>query len=208
LGTLDLASKKFPDNFVAEFFTSLAYSRMKDFTNAVNHLTAAEVIARATDTNRLSHLFYFQLGAAYERCQKIEEAEANFRKCLKMDPNFAEGLNYLGYMWAERGEHLEEAREMIEKAVKLEPKNAAYLDSLGWVFYKLGKPREALAPLLKSIEHSEEPDATLFDHLGDVYAALHESQKAREAWRKSIAIEPNAKIQKKLGENSSPDRAN
>ena len=41
---LDVAGKKFQDNFVAEFFTSLAYSRMKDFTNAVNHLTAAEVI--------------------------------------------------------------------------------------------------------------------------------------------------------------------
>lgn len=206
LRTLELAGKKFQDNFVAEFFTSLAYSRMKDFTNAVNHLTAAEVIARATDTNRLSHLFYFQLGAAYERCQKIEEAEANFRKCLKMEPNFAEGLNYLGYMWAERGEHLEEARKIIEKAVKLEPKNAAYLDSLGWVFYKLGKPEEALGLLLKSIEQSEEPDATLFDHLGDVYAAMHESEKAREAWRKSLAIEPNAKIKKKLGENSSANR--
>jgi tetratricopeptide (TPR) repeat protein len=206
LRTLDIASKKFPDNFVAEFFTSLAYSRMKDFTNAVKHLTAAEVIASATDTNRLSHLFYFQLGAAYERCQKIEEAEANFHKCLKIKPDFAEALNYLGYMWAERGEHLEEARKMIEKAVKLEPKNAAYLDSLGWVFYKLGKPQEALGPLLQSIQQSEEPDATLFDHLGDVYAALHESEKAREAWRKSLAIEPSAKIQKKLGENASANR--
>jgi len=206
LRTLDDAQKRFQDNFVAEFFSSMAYSRMKDYTNAVKHLTAAEVIARATDTNRLNHLFYFQLGAAYERCQKFEEAEKNFRKCLSIEPDFAEALNYLGYMWAERGENLDEARNMIEKAVKLEPKNAAYLDSLGWVLFKLGKPQEAVGHLLKSIEYSEEPDATLLDHLGDIYAALRQSDKAKEAWRKSLAIEPNTKIQKKLGESPAPER--
>ena len=206
LRTLDQAQRRFQDNFVAEFFSSMAYSRMKDYTNAVKHLTAAEVIARATDTNRLNHLFYFQLGAAYERCHKIEEAEKNFRKCLSMEPEFAEALNYLGYMWAERGENLDEARQMIEKAVKLEPKNAAYLDSLGWVLFKLGKPQEAVGHLLKSIEFSEEPDATLLDHLGDIYAALHQSDKAKEAWRKSLTLEPNPKIQKKLGESPALER--
>src|SRR2546423_9628622 len=102
-------------------------------------------------------------------------------------------------MWADRGVKLPEAREMIEKAVKKEPKNAAFLDSLGWVLYKLDKPKEALPYLLKSLENSKEPDATLYDHLGDIYSALQQVDKARDAWRKSISIEPNAQIQKKLG---------
>ena len=206
LRTLESATKKFQDNFVSEFFTSLAYGRMKDYTNSLKHLTTAEVIARATDTNRLTHVFYFQLGAAYERCQKFDEAEKNFRKCLSIQPDFAEALNYLGYMWADRGENLPEARKMIEQAVKLEPKNAAFLDSLGWVFFKMGQPQQAVDPLLKSIENSEEPDATLFEHLGDVYGALHQTEKAREAYRKSLTIEPNPVVQKKLGE--SPAAAN
>jgi tetratricopeptide (TPR) repeat protein len=206
LRTLDTATRKFQDNFVSEFFASLAYGKMKDYTNSLKHLTTAEVIARATDTNRLTHVFYFQLGAAYERCQKYEEAEKNFRTCLSMQPDFAEALNYLGYMWADRSENLQEARQMIEKAVKLEPKNSAFLDSLGWVLFKIGQPQQALDPLLKSIENSEEPDATLFDHLGDVYAALHQSEKAREAWRKSLTLESSPTVQKKLGE--SPAAAN
>jgi tetratricopeptide (TPR) repeat protein len=101
-------------------------------------------------------------------------------------------------MWAERGERLEEAREMIEKAEKLEPKNAAYLDSLAWVLYKSGKPRDALEPMLKAVQLNEEPDATLFDHLGDIYSALKEQDKARENWKKAVALEPNKEIQKKL----------
>jgi tetratricopeptide (TPR) repeat protein len=206
LGTLQTARKKFHETFVGEFFTSLAYNRMKDYTNAIKHLTSAEMIARVSDTNRLNHLFYFQLGAAYERCHNYKEAEKNFRRSLSLQPDFSEGLNYLGYMWAERGENLTEAHQMIEKAVKLEPKNAAYLDSMGWVLFKMGKPKEALEFLLKSIENSEEPDATLFDHLGDCYAALQESDKAREAWQKSISIEPNDQIKKKLGESASANR--
>src|SRR5258708_26049702 len=101
-------------------------------------------------------------------------------------------------MWADRGVKLQKAQELIEKAVRLGPKNAAYLDSLGWVLFKLNQPKEALPKLLKAIELSEEPDATLYDHLGDIYAALKEEDKAREAWRKSLSVEPNEAIQKKL----------
>jgi len=101
-------------------------------------------------------------------------------------------------MWAEHDRKLDEARVLIEKAVKAEPKNAAYLDSLGWVLYKLRQPKEALGYTLKAVELSEEPDATLFDHLGDIYAALNERQKARDAWTKSLAVEANDQIRKKL----------
>jgi tetratricopeptide (TPR) repeat protein len=196
--TLRKARDQFPENFVGEYYTGLAYSRMKDHTNSLKYYTSAEVIARATATNRLTHGFYFQIGAAYERTQNFKEAETYFRKALALSPEFSEALNYLGYMWAERGENLKEAREMIEKAIKLEPKNAAFLDSLGWVLFKLDKPEEALPHLLEAIKLDDDPDATLYDHLGDIYAALHKPDKAREAWKKALSIEPNEQIEKKL----------
>ena len=204
LETLQKARDKFQPSFVGEFYTGLAYGRTKDYTNSLKHLTSAEVIARATATNRLNHSFYFQLGAACERTQRFKEAETHFRKALAIQPDFAETLNYLGYMWAERGENLAEAREMIEKALKLEPKNAAFLDSMGWVLFKLGQPREALPHLIKAIELNDEPDATLYDHLGDVYAALKQPAKAREAWEKSVGIEANPVVSEKLKSASTP----
>src|SRR6266568_578535 len=202
LTTLGKARQMFSQNFVSEFYTAMAYTRMKEYSNSITHLTAAEVSARAADTNRLTPVFYFQLGSAYERNQRYDEAELNFKKCLERSPDFSEALNYLGYMWAERGVNLPRAKELIEKAVKLEPKNAAFLDSLGWVLYKLDQPHEALNHILKSIEYAEEPDATLYDHLGDVYLSLKQPAKAREAWRKSLSIEPSEPIQKKLGAES------
>jgi tetratricopeptide (TPR) repeat protein len=199
LDTLDKARKKFPQNYTLELCAGLAYYRKKDYRQAVGHYTAAEVIAKATDPSKLDEQFYFQLGATYERLGELTQAEQYFEKSLKLAPDSAEAQNYLGYMWAEHDTKLDKARELIEKAVKSEPKNAAYLDSLGWVLFKLRQPKEALGYILKAVELSEEPDATLFDHLGDVYAALNEGDKAREAWTKSLAVEPNDEIRKKLG---------
>lgn len=196
--TLERARGKFKETFPTEFYSAMAYAALKDFTNAVKHLTAAEIIARATETNRLNEKLFFQIGSAYERIQKFDEAEKYFRKCLELKPEYPEALNYLGYMWADRGTNLTEAKELIEKAIKFEPKNAAYLDSMAWVLYKLDNPEAALSWQLQALQYTEEPDPTLYDHLGDIYAALKQRDKAREAWQKAISLEPNQQIQKKL----------
>jgi tetratricopeptide (TPR) repeat protein len=199
LDTLDHARKKFKPNFVLEFFTGLALSRQKDYTNSLQHFTSAEVMAKTEDPKRLNALFYFQVGSVYERAANYEEAEKYFQQSISMSPDFTEALNYLGYMWAEHGTKLEKARELIERAVKLEPKNAAYLDSFAWVLYKLNQPKAALVEIEKALKYIEEPDATLYDHLGDIYAALKQDEKARAAWRKSLEVEQNDEVRKKLG---------
>jgi tetratricopeptide (TPR) repeat protein len=202
LATLDKARRKFAQSFVLEFYTGLAYNRQKAYDEALRHLVAAEVIAKATDPGQLNGGFYFQLGATCERKGDLAQAEEYFKKSLTLAPDFAETLNYLGYMWAEHGTNLVQARELIEKAVKAEPKNAAFLDSLAWVLFKLDQPKEALPYALKAAELTEQPDATLYDHLGDIYAALKQPEQAREAWRKSVSLEPNDEIRKKLEASS------
>jgi tetratricopeptide (TPR) repeat protein len=198
IATLETARKKFPQNFALEMLTGMAFSEQKGYSEALQHYTAAEVIAQATDPKRLDKTFYFQIGAAYERKGDYDQAEKYFEKCLQLAPDFSEAMNYMGYMLAEHGLKLEKARELIEKAVKAEPKNAAFLDSLGWVLFKLNQPKEALTHVLKAVELSEEPDPTLYDHLGDIYAALNQPDKAREAWRKSLSLEPSDAVRKKL----------
>jgi tetratricopeptide (TPR) repeat protein len=198
LATLEKARKKFQQSFPMELWTGLAYTRQKNYAAALRHFTAAEVIAKATDPSRLNEEFYFQLGAAYERIGDLSTAEQYFEKCLRLAPNSAEAQNYLGYMWAEHGLKLDKALELIEKAVKAEPKNAAYLDSLAWVLFKLNQPKEALKYELKAIELSTEPDATVYDHLGDIYASLGQPDKAGEAWKKSLTLEPNEQVRKKM----------
>lgn len=206
IDTLAKARKRYKQSFVGEFYTGLCYMRLKEYTNALEHFTAAEIVAKATETNRLTHGFYFEVGAAHERAGKLNESVSYFQQCLRMSPDFPPALNYLGYMWAERGTNLTIAREMIEKALKADPTNAAYLDSLGWVLFKLGHAKEALEPIRKAVDLNDEPDATLFDHLGDVYSELRQHEKAREAWKRALQIEPNREIEKKLKATDPPDK--
>ncbi len=198
LTTLEQAGQKFPQNFIQEYLLAVAFRQEKAYPEALQHFTAAEVIARATDPKRLTDSFYFQVGATHERKGDLEQAEKYFLKSLELAPENAETLNYLGYMWAEHGTNLVKAREMIEKALKLEPDNAAYLDSLAWVLYQLKQPQEALGYVEKSVKLSTEPDAVLLDHLGDIRAALGLWEQACDAWRKSLLVEPNDAIRKKL----------
>ncbi|MHC1763294.1 MAG: tetratricopeptide repeat protein [Verrucomicrobiia bacterium] len=191
LSVMERARARFKLSFPMELYTGLAYASAKNYPEALKFLTSAEAVARATDAKRLNQSFYFQMGATLERAGRIDDAEKYFRECLKLAPENAEALNYLGYMWADKGTNLTEAHELIDKAVRLEPENAAFLDSLAWVLHKLDRPQEALAPMLKAIEKSEKPDPTLYDHLGDIYAALKRFDDAREAWSQALKVEPD-----------------
>ena len=198
LALLDRARGKFKMSFVLEFYTGIAYAMMENWSDALSSLTSAELIARTSEPNRLTHVFYYQLGSAYERSGNIAEAVKSLRKCLELSPDYPDALNYLGYTWADRGENLDEALSMIERAVKAEPENAAFIDSLAWVLYKLKRHEEALVQMKKAIGLTKEPDPTLYDHLGDIHAELKQIDLARDAYSKALAVKPDEKIQEKL----------
>ena len=198
LKLLERAKGKLKLSFALEYFTALAYTRIKDYAASIKHFTSAELLAKRDDPERLTALFYFQVGTAYERHKDIKTAESYFRQSLSIAPDFTEALNYLGYMWAERGENLSEAKSMIERALKQEPENAAFLDSMAWVLFKLKQPKQALDYQLKALKFQKEPDATLHDHLGDIFSTLQQPDQAREQYEKALAIEPTDEIRKKL----------
>lgn len=141
----------------------------------------------------------FLLGTAYERTGRHEEAIAQFRRLLEIQPDFHAALNYLGYIWAERGENLEEALSLARRAVALAPDNGAYVDSLGWAYFRLGHFEQAREALERAAR-LEPGDATLQEHLGDVYVALGQTDKALEVYRRALELgEENAEqVRRKL----------
>ncbi len=198
LAVLEEADRKFPPSFVRAYLRGTAQRQRKNYAAALQHFLEAERLARERETNYLTHLFYFELGAVAERSGDYRRAEQFLIESLRLKPDFPEAQNYLGYMWAERGENLQRARELIEQALRADPQNPAYLDSLGWVLFRLNEPHRALGYIQEAIRLSPEPDATLYDHLGDIYAALGQIQAAREAWTRSLSIEQNPAVQQKL----------
>jgi tetratricopeptide (TPR) repeat protein len=198
VATLTRAHAKFPESYRLSYLTGLAQAHLGKFDAAYAAFQKAEELARDKEPEALDHRFYFQVGAMLERAGREEESVKYLEQSLKLKPDFDEALNHLGYMWAEKGINLERAHAMIEQAVKAEPDNPAYLDSLGWVLFKMNRPADALPWLEKAVKLLPEPDATVYDHLADVLQALGRKDDAREAWRKSLEVEKNEAVQKKL----------
>jgi len=207
LATLAKAREKFPPSFSMEYTAAVIHQRKDRYDQATESFAAAEKLAKASEPERLTQFFYHEMGAAFERNKEFRKAERYFRLGLKQDPDFAETLNYMGYMWTELDINLNEAGRMIRKALDQEPENAAFLDSMAWVLYKQGDPEPALDWQLKAVKFAKEADKVLYDHLGDIYAALDRMVEARAAWRKAIQVEHDDAIAAKLGIEAKPEVA-
>jgi len=120
---------------------------------------------------------------------------------LKIDPNNADALNYIGYTYAEQGVRLDEALSLIQKALKLKPDSGYIIDSLGWVYFQKGQYERALSTLLKAATLTGE-DPTVQEHLGDAYFKLREYKKALQAYEKALSLKhpDETRIKKKITE--------
>jgi tetratricopeptide (TPR) repeat protein len=160
------------------------YIRLKRFKEADEQINKADALA-TKPADKLEILFV--RGDWYDRQKMYDQAEAQFRKALAIDPRNAAVLNYLGYMLADQGEKLPEALKMIRQAVELDPQNGAYLDSLGWAYYKMGQYPEAEENLRKANERNLSSDPTVHDHLGEVYEKTGKLKLAVAQWERSMS---------------------
>ena len=204
-----------------EIYIDLAQvqERGKQYPEAEKSAEKAEQMAHGPADKATA---WFMLGAIYERQNKFEQAEQEFRKVLEQNPNNAPALNYYGYMLADRGVRLDEATSLIQKAVKREPNNGAYLDSLGWAYYKQNKLSEAEEYLRKAVDRDSH-DPTILSHLGDVYLKMGQNERAAETleralseWQKAVPADYDAQkvnqvdtqlktLKKRLAQKSAPD---
>jgi tetratricopeptide (TPR) repeat protein len=161
---------------------------------------AKEAIARLGELPELQ----FAYAAALERSGAWDRAVNEFRKLLVKDPENAAALNYLGYMFADRGVHLEEARTMLSKAVEIDPTSGAFQDSLGWVYFRLGQLDRAEKYLSEALR-LDPFDATVNEHVGDLFRVRGDKVRAAEAYRQALTLRPEEegqkeRIEKKLAE--------
>ncbi|MGJ5813549.1 tetratricopeptide repeat protein [Paludibaculum fermentans] len=161
---------------------SQVYEKSKNYTEMSKAIDTAEKLSTSDDEKENVH---FLRGAMYERQKKFDLAEEEFRKSLKVNPESAAALNYLGYMLADRNVRLPEALELIQKAVNLDPNNGAYMDSLGWVYFRMNRLDEAVAQLRGALERGSR-DPTVHDHLGDVYSGLNKWKDALAQWELAL----------------------
>jgi tetratricopeptide (TPR) repeat protein len=164
---------------------------------------AATALDRADRQFPGNVLVAFQRGAMFERQQRFEEAEREFREALVRDSRHGPSLNYLGYMLAERGERLDDAVSLLQRALATDPWNGSYLDSLGWAYYMRGDLD--LSQKYLSLAAERLPlNSVVQDHLGDLLFKRGDRKGAIAAWERSLEgdrdlVQPDA-ISRKIDE--------
>lgn len=174
----------------------------EQYPEAIDLLNGLIAEAKAPDWQ-----LYYARGQAYERSGHWKEAEADLSQALKLRPDEAELLNYLGYAWIDRGERLDEAMGMVEKAVAANPRSGAIVDSLGWAHFRLGNYKKAVEILEQAVE-LEAGDPEINNHLGDAYWMVGRKDEAGFQWRRVLTLKPDDKIktdaEKKLANGLGP----
>lgn len=194
-----------PQDRITYLTLAQSYLRLRKFDDANAALDKAEPLSAKNDDKVY---LWFLRGTIDDKQNKKDEAETWFRKVLDLDPNNAQTLNYLAYMFAERGVKLQEALTMVKKAVVLDPQNYAYLDTEGWVYFKIGEYAVAEDTLSKAVERNA-TDPTVHDHLGQALEKQGKLKLAVAQWERALVeynrsapadIEPDdvSKLHKRL----------
>jgi tetratricopeptide (TPR) repeat protein len=133
-------------------------------------------------------LAHSNLGSLLQEQGRLEEAEAEFRKAIKIHPNDAFSRNGLGTVLGIQG-RLEEAKPEFLKAIELDPKFAGAHNNLGNVLGNQGRLEEAKAEYLKAIK-LDPKFAPAHHHLGKLLGNQGRLEEAKAEFLKAIKLDP------------------
>lgn len=169
--------------------TRYVVSTGEAFVQAGDYPAAISIIREGLKATPEDIDLQFQLGSTLERSGDRKAAEQVFTTILSQQPENANALNYLGYMWADANENLDRAQEMLTRAVAQDPRNGAYIDSLGWLYFRQGK-LELAEKYLSDAVNLLPTDSTVHEHLGDVLARRGANDRALASYRTALTLDP------------------
>jgi tetratricopeptide (TPR) repeat protein len=178
-------ARRFPGMAIVHSTLGDALRNQDEFVDAVaSYDRALELVPEGS---RGRWFIHYARAIAHERLDNWEQAEADFRAALDLNPDHPQVLNYLGYSMVEKQINLAEALDMIERAVAARPDSGFIVDSLGWVLYRLGRYDEAVAHMERAVELMA-VDPVVNDHLGDVYWAVGRKREAEFQWSRALSF--------------------
>ncbi len=131
---------------------------------------------------------HFGLGYILAGQRKTEEATAEFRKAIEIDPRDADAHYNLGLALADQHK-AEEAIAEYRKAIEIDPRDAQAHNNLGNALADQHKTEEAIAEYRKAIEIDPRL-AQAHNNLGNALADQHNAEEAIAEYRKAIEIDP------------------
>ena len=149
---------------------------------------AAELIGKAIEVNP-SGAKYNNIGLALHALGKLDAAAENYRKALRLKPDFAEAHNNLGLTLQDQGQ-VNTAIEHYRKAISIRPDNPEAYYNWGISLQGMGKPNEAITCYRKAFALKPNYVEAL-NNLGLVYLGQGKPDEAVAYLRQVLSCKPD-----------------
>jgi len=130
-----------------------------------------------------------QLGAFHHREGRLAQAELFYSTILRVRPDHADSLHFLGVVKYQLGHH-PEAVELIAQALRLNPNRGDYILNLGNALQRSGRLTDAVTCYRASIKLS--PDAAMaLNNLGATLRDMGRPDEAEDSCRAALRLKPD-----------------
>jgi tetratricopeptide (TPR) repeat protein len=143
-------------------------------------MLSADLMRAVTDTN---------LGVALQNDQRLEEAEAQYRRALTLQPDYAPAYANLGMVLFALNRP-DEAIEAYTRAIELGSADVDLDYKLAIALLQAGKPAEAVDPFRRAIAAGRRSPET-YNNLGIALIRANREDEAMAAYKEAIQRNPN-----------------
>jgi tetratricopeptide (TPR) repeat protein len=156
---------------------------------------AQEILKRDPDNVQsrrlLGRIYLRSLGdvsASNGQSETVNKAIEQYREINRLDPSDTESALWLARLYRLKNEH-DKAEQVLRSILKSDPENEPAVEQLTQLLMDEGKSTEAVTLLEAITAHS--PSPVLLDLLGDAHTQAHDLEKAENAYRKAVELDPS-----------------
>jgi len=135
---------------------------------------------------------HFDLGLYYFGRGMQDEAEAELKKAIELDPEYGYALNQLAYLYSNKND-FEKALEYFKRYAFVSPGDANPFDSMGEMFFRMGKLDESIEKFKEALE--VKPDFPSAWKISYIYALKEDYVKALKWADQYISTAPSVQWQ-------------
>jgi len=156
------------------------------------------LLQSAIRRNPLGPMAYYNLGLAYFRQGRLDDAIAQYQKVLQINPVETDALNNLGSAFLQLG-RLDEAVAYYQKALTIKPDSAETHYNLGNAWFRQGRTDQAMTQYQVAL--AIDPDsAEAHYNLGNAFLQQGRMEEATAQYQKALDLKPDyAEAQNNLG---------
>ena len=168
-----------------EFY--LAQGRI--LSDASRHSEAIKLYTQAIEEHGALNSLLYARGIAASEIGLLEQVEEDLLRILQDEPENAEVLNSLGYVFANNNFRLDEAKAYILRAYALDPHNPAILDSMGWIEFRLYNVEVAEGFIRQAMANLRDPE--VLGHLVEILCTRKQIAEAEKELKKALEEFPD-----------------